>query len=248
KEAIKVNTRMVIITYASNVIGTINPVMEIGKECRERGVLFLVDAAQAAGIVPIDVKEERIDLMAASGHKGIFGPQGTGILCIGEGIDIRPLMEGGTAGGVEEEDQPLELPARLESGTLNTPGIGGLAEGIRFILKIGIHNRLKKEQELMKYLIEGFVKLDRVRIVGALDSDRVGLVSFIVEDMDPVEVGSILDRNYGIMVRAGLHCAYDAHKAIGTFPEGTVRVSPGYFNTIQDIETFLKAIEEIAGN
>ncbi len=247
KEAIRPETRMVIFTHASNVIGTLVPVEEIGDYLRQRGILLLVDAAQTAGLIPIDA--EKVDLLAAPGHKGLFGPQGSGILYVREGIEVEPLIEGGTGVDSSQEDQPRMLPEALESGTLNTPAIGGLCEGIRFINEVGIERIRKKEKELMAHLLEGLRGIKGVRVYGSpAVEDRAGLLSHTIDGMDPAEVGYLLDSRYSIMVRTGLHCSPSSHRTMGTFPGGTIRVSLSYMNDHDDVEAYLKALREICSS
>ncbi len=246
--AIRENTRMVILAHASNVLGVVNPVEEIGELVKDKGILFLVDAAQTAGIIPIDVEACSIDILATPGHKALFGPQGTGILYISDGIDVSPLMEGGTGVDSLEEEHPRILPEALESGTLNTPAISGLGEGIGFIKQVGINSIRKKEIELMDALIMGLERMDCIKIWGSKDaSRRAGLLTHSIDGIDPAVAGGILDDRYEIMVRTGLHCSPSSHRFLGTYPVGAIRVSLGYFNTLEDIDAYIRAVREIAG-
>lgn len=248
KKAIKGNTSLIVLTHASNVIGTIEPIGEIGALARERGIPFLLDAAQTAGSIPIDVNELNIDLLAAAGHKSLLGLQGTGLLYIAPHIDLVPLKEGGTGAGISGDEQPLELPDRFEAGTMNTPGIAGLGTGVEFILKEGPLAIRQKETSLIKRLIGGLAGEPLITIYGSLDAEkRVSLLSFNIRGIDSTEVAYRLDDEYGIMTRGGLHCAADAHKFLGTYPGGCVRISPGFFNTNEEIDTTIAAILEIAG-
>jgi cysteine desulfurase/selenocysteine lyase len=241
-------TRMIALSHCSNVTGTVQPIARIGRLARERGVLFLLDAAQSAGIIPIDVEELNIDLLAAPGHKGLLGPQGTGLLYVADGVELSPLIVGGTGGYSAGAEQPDAMPERYESGTLNTPGIAGLKAGVEFIVSTGIEAIRKKESLLVSLLREGLQSVEGIILhVHANPERHCGPVSFNIEGLDPSEIGFILDREYDISVRVGLHCAPDAHKTIGTYPEGTVRVSPGFFNTENEIEIFLDAVRHIAG-
>lgn len=239
--------KLVALTHASNVIGNITPVEEIFSYCRKRGIITLLDAAQTAGLIPIDVQKMNIDLMACPGHKALYGPQGTGFLYIKNGLELDTLKEGGTGTESSSIIQPMELPERYESGTLNMPGIAGLLAGIRFIKKIGMENIRNHELKLMRKLIEGLNNIKNVKLYGSLNPEKMtSTLSFNLINLDCSEVGFILDEVYNIYTRVGLHCAPLAHKTIGTFPNGTVRVSPGYFNTEGDIDEFLKAIKEIS--
>lgn len=237
--AIKKNTKMVCISHASNVFGAIQPIGEIGKACKSKGAMFMVDGAQTIGAVPFDVTESGVDILAATGHKALFGPQGTGFLYLAEGIDVVPLVDGGTG----EAGSPLEMPELLESGTMNTPGIGGLGAGVRFLLDERVEKIREKEESLVEAILEGFASMKGISVIGPKDaSRRAALVSFNIDGKKPGEVGLRLDDEAGIMIRCGTHCAPDAHRQSGTFPDGAARVSPGYFNTAQDIEEFLKAV------
>lgn len=247
KASIRQNSSLIVFTHASNVIGTIQPLKEIGAFAREKGIPFLVDAAQTAGSLPIDVEDMNIDLLVAAGHKSLFGPQGTGLLYIAPHIELEPLKYGGTGAGPVGDDQPLELPDRFEAGTMNTPGIAGLGAGVRFILETGLEEIREKEITLTGRLIDGLAGIDGITIYGPKESEkRASLVSFNIEGMDSSIVSFSLDNDYGIMSRAGLHCAPNAHSCLGTLPAGCVRFSPGYFNTVEEVDTVLAAIREIA--
>lgn len=238
--------KLIVLTHASNVIGNITPIEEIFSYCRKKGIITLLDAAQTAGLLPIDVQKINVDLMACPGHKSLYGLQGTGFLYIRNGLELDTLKEGGTGTESSSIIQPMELPERFESGTLNMPGIAGLLAGIKFIKKVGIENIRNHELKLMKRLIEGLKNIKNVKLYGSLIPEKMtSTLSFNLINLDCSEVGFILDEVYNIYTRVGLHCAPLAHKTIGTFPSGTVRVSPGYFNSEGDIDEFLKAIEEI---
>lgn len=241
--ALKKNTRMVSISHASNVFGAVQPLAEIGRLCQRHGVLFMVDGAQTVGAMPVDVREMGIDMLAATGHKALFGPQGTGFLYVGEGIEVEPFVDGGTG----EAGSPMEMPERLETGTMNTPGIGGLGEGINFLLEETVAKVREREEGFVRAILEGLSKIKGINVIGpAGAANRAALVSFNIEGRGPAEVGLRLDEEYGIMVRCGTHCAPDAHRQAKTFPDGAARVSPGYFNSEEDIETFLRAVKAIA--
>jgi cysteine desulfurase family protein len=247
--AIRNNTRLVAISHCSNVTGTIQPIEEIARFTRKAGVLLLVDAAQSAGSITLDMRSTNIDLLAAPGHKGLYGPQGTGFLYVAKGITLKPLIVGGTGGFSSSEEQPWELPERFESGTLNTPGIAGLKAGVEFVGSVGVEAIREKEATLVTHLIEGLTGLPGVVIFSPKEPGlRGGVVSFTAPGYDPADIGYRLDNEFDIAVRVGLHCAPMAHRTIGTYPHGTIRVSPGYFNTIDDIDGFLNAMGVILGH
>jgi cysteine desulfurase family protein len=237
-------TRLVVMTHASNVFGAILPIDEIGRVVRSRGALFMTDAAQTAGALPMDIGESEVDIVAGTGHKALYGPQGIGFLYLREGVEPRALIDGGTG----EFDDALDIPDRLETGTVNTPGIAGLGAGARYVLDRGVDAIRSREEAHIRALIDGLGRMGRVRIIGPTDArERVSLVSFAIDRMDAREAGRRLDEDYGIMVRCGAHCAIDAHKTAGTHPAGAIRVSPGYFTTPEEIAAFLKAVREISG-
>ncbi len=245
RAALRPGTRLVIVSHASNVTGAIQPIVDIAAMLHGHPALFLVDAAQSLGHVPIDVTCG-IDLLASSGHKGLLGPLGTGVLYIGENAqpDMTSFRQGGTGTTSEDDHQPLSLPAKYESGNLNVPGIVGLLAGVRFINERGISALRSHEQELSVRLISGLCQLEQVTLYGpAAEDDRVGVVSFNLAEQDPHEVASLLDATAGIEVRSGLHCAARMHAALGTLAlNGTVRLSVGPFNTADEIDTALDAI------
>jgi cysteine desulfurase / selenocysteine lyase len=246
--AINKKTRLVAVNHASNVIGTINPVAKIAAAAHDRGVPVLVDASQTAGTVSINVEESGIDLLACPGHKGLFGPQGTGFLYVAPHINLRPILFGGTGSRSDMEDMPDFLPDRHEAGTLNTPGIAGLNAGVLFLLRTGVENVFSHEDLLCKMFIEGLSDIPGAKVYGP-DSctRRAAVISFNIGDIDPSTIGNRLDAEFDIAVRVGIHCAPGAHRTIGTYPRGTVRVSPGYFTKQEDIETALEALKRIAG-
>jgi cysteine desulfurase family protein len=243
---IRPETKLVAVNHCSNVTGTLQPIAEIGAICRAHDLLFLVDAAQSAGSLPIDVAMANIDLLAAPGHKGLYGPPGTGFLYLGERACPDPLLVGGTGSRSADLDQPLELPERYESGTPNTPGIAGLGAGVAFIQQVGRENIRRHEQALVEQLLAGLHEIPGLHLFGPdAGVERGAVVSFTIDGHDPSVIGFRLDHEFGICVRTGLHCAPLAHRTIGTFPEGTIRVSPGYFNTSADIEQFLAALRSL---
>jgi cysteine desulfurase family protein len=244
--AITEDTKLVVITHASNVNGVIQPVEEYGAIARRHNIIFMVDAAQTAGKYPIDVEESNIDLLAFSGHKGLFGPPGTGALYIGNRVELDSLREGGTGSYSEQEEQPIILPDRYESGTLNGVGISGLGAGLKFIFDEGLERISAHEQSLTNRLVEGLLHIQRIILYTAKDgAKQVPVISFNIEGYEPGEAGAILDQAFDIKVRTGLHCAPAAHRILGTLPLGTIRLSPGYLNTMDEIELTVKAIERI---
>jgi cysteine desulfurase family protein len=239
--------KLVVLAHASNVTGAVNPLRELGAVCRARGALFLVDAAQTAGSLPIDIAGDRIDLLAFPGHKGLLGPQGTGGLYIAPGAEPEPLAEGGTGTDSRSLEQPRACPERYESGTRNTPGIAALGAALRYILDRGLGSIEAAESLLLARLVEGLSRIEGVRLFGPPPgARRAGAVSILVRGFDPAEAAAVLDREFGIAVRAGLHCAPDAHATMGTLDGGTVRISPGLFTTGEEIELCLEALAQIA--
>lgn len=245
KGEIKDNTKMIIINHASNVLGSVQDIETIGKIAKENGIIFMVDGSQSAGVIPIDVESSHIDLLAFPGHKGLLGPQGTGGLFIRDGIKLENFKEGGTGSNSHFMTQPDFMPDKFESGTLNTPGIAGLCEGLKFIKKIGIDNIHKAEKELMNQLLEEFRKLPYIKLYGSDSTkEKSALISFNIDGIDASIVGEELNEN-GIAVRTGYHCTPLIHELIGTEYVGTVRVSPGYFNISKDIEALLEIVKKI---
>ncbi|SET71997.1 cysteine desulfurase family protein [Natronincola peptidivorans] len=246
ERAIKENTKLIVVTHASNVTGTIMPIEEIGEIAKRKNVLFLVDAAQTAGVYDIDVKNMNIDLLATAGHKGLMGPQGTGILFIGEGVEVKHFKEGGTGSKSQELTQPLMLPDRYESGTPNTPGIAGLTAGIEFILKEGLDKIRKHEEEITSCFLEGVKNIPGIIIYGKQDATKqAAVVSINIGEEDSSEIGYVLDKVFDVGIRPGLHCAPMAHKTIGTLEQGTVRFSFGYFTTKEEVKIAIEAIRNI---
>ncbi|NTU47420.1 MAG: aminotransferase class V-fold PLP-dependent enzyme [Syntrophobacteraceae bacterium] len=238
--------RLVALSHASNVNGTLQPVSEIAGLCDEAGVPLLLDAAQTAGLQHIAPVDWNLGMLACSGHKGLLGPQGTGVLYVRKDLDVSPLLEGGTGSRSEEDVQPEFCPDRFESGTLNLPGIAGLAAGIDFILEKGMANLRAHELKLASTLEEGLSEMQRIRVFRP-KTRGTGVVSFAVETMSPGDVAHLLDEAFDIAVRAGLHCAPLAHRTIGSFPQGTVRVSPGFSSTHEDMSRFLEAMGTLVG-
>ncbi len=242
-------TRLLLVNHCSNVIGSIQPLTGLGRWCKEHDVLFMLDGAQSAGSIPIDLKALEVDLFAAPGHKGLLGPQGTGFLYVNEGIELTPLLYGGTGANSHSDVQPEFLPERLESGTFNLPGLAGLYAALQFLQQTGIEQIRARETELIEKILSGLRNIETVKLYGPDDAMlRAGAISFNLMKYDPSEVGFLLDQQEKISVRVGLHCAPDAHRTIGTYPHGTIRVSPGYFTTETEIDCFLLAIQRFAEN
>jgi len=249
KRNIKSNTRMFVCTLSSNVNGIIMPIKKIGEIAKKRNVIFLVDASQGAGTLEVDVEYNHIDMLAFPGHKSLLGPQGTGGLYVGEGIRINSILQGGTGSSSENLFQPKIFPDALESGTLNTPGIVGLGQGIGFINSFGLVNMKKYKSLLINKICYGLSHINGVIIYSKKESSsNSGIVAFNLKGARSSEVSYILDKTYGIASRAGLHCAPMAHQTIGTINGGVVRISIGCFNKYEEIDTLLGALDEISKN
>lgn len=246
EKEIKDNTKLIVFNHASNVLGTIQPIDEIGKIAKKNNILFLVDAAQTAGVIDIDVNKSNIDLLAFTGHKSLLGPMGTGGLIVNCDYDIKPLKAGGTGGDSAYEYQPDYYPNKLETGTLNVSGIAGLKEAIRFINKETIQKIHKKETEVVDYAIDKLSNVKNIEIYGPKKSDDiVGVISFNLKNKRAEDVVNELDLKHNIMLRAGLHCAPNAHELIGTKEIGSIRIGIGYFNEKHEVDTLVYALNEI---
>jgi len=245
--AFKTNTKLVVTLHASNVTGTLLPVKEIGQIAHEHNTYYLLDAAQTAGVFPIDVRRQSVDLLAFPGHKGLLGPQGTGGLIVRPRIRLEPLIYGGTGSLSEEDRQPDFLPDALESGTLNAVGITGLGAGVRYILNEGMDRIRVREQVLCRKLWNGLKEIQGVKLYGSdMVERRSPIVAFNIGDMDSVEASFRLEERAGVIARAGLHCAAHAHRMFGTLEQGVVRFSPSHFTSEEEIETTLQAVKELA--
>ena len=248
---IRPNTVALIINHASNVCGTIQPLESIGPICKAHNLQFIVDAAQTAGVIPIDVKACHIDALCFTGHKGLLGPQGIGGIILTKEMaqTLTPLIAGGTGSFSHLETMPTNMPDAFEAGTLNLPGIIGLNEGLSYIESQGIENIHNHELALTKAFLEGLQSITGVNIIGKQDIlDRTAVVSITIDDMDPASIAYELESIYRIMTRVGLHCAPRAHQTLGTYPEGTVRFSFGYTNTYEDVKSALSALHRIVKN
>lgn len=247
EKAITPRTSLVAMTHASNVTGAIQPIPEHGRIASAYGIAFMVDAAQTAGKHPLDVVSSHIDLLACSGHKGLLGPPGTGLLYIGDAVQLDSLREGGTGTQSELEEQPDTLPDKYESGTSNSVGISGLGAGMKYLLQEGLDNIVAHEEILMGLLIDGLEQIPNVAVYAApAGIEQMPVVSCIIDGYTAGEVGILLDQAFDIKVRSGLHCSPAAHKTLGTYPGGTVRFSPGCFTTQEDINRTIEAVQAIA--
>ena len=248
---IRPNTVALIINHASNVCGTIQPLESIGSICKTHNLQFIVDAAQTAGVIPIDVKACHIDALCFTGHKGLLGPQGIGGIILTKEMaqNLTPLIAGGTGSFSHLETMPTHMPDAFEAGTLNLPGIIGLNEGLSYIESQGMENIHNHELALTQAFLEGLQSIDVVNIIGKQDiQDRTAVVSITIDSMDPASIAYELESTYHIMTRVGLHCAPRAHQTLGTYPEGTVRFSFGYANTHEDVVSALSALHRILKN
>jgi cysteine desulfurase family protein len=249
RKALRKNTKLVIVNHGSNVIGVVQDLKAIGAVCKEAGVPFAVDTAQTAGVLPIDMAECHISFLSFTGHKGLMAPTGTGGICVADDAEIRGTIYGGT--GVRSADpyHLTEYPYRLEAGTQNLAGIAGLSAGLDWIEQRGLDNIYRHEMELMTLLQNGLAEIDGVTICGTRSLvRRVATLSVTVDGYDPSDIGTILDVDYGIQTRTGLHCAPLIHEHIGTTPRGSVRFSVGPFNTREHVETAIRAVTEVAAD
>ncbi len=245
--ALRPDTRLVVFTAASNVTGVLTPVLEVGEELRRRGIRFLVDGAQVAGHLPVLLDDAPIDLWACPGHKGLLGPQGVGLLYVAPGVEMEPLLLGGSGVRSEEETPPGELPERFEAGTLNTPGILGLGAAAAFLADQGLGALRAREVERHAQLVEGLRGIKGLELFTADDPTRgVGVVALRVAGWPSGAVAEILDQRFGVCVRGGLHCAPLAHAALGTAPDGAARLSLGPFTTRQEVEAGVEALRWVA--
>lgn len=246
EKAIRPETKLIVITAASNVLGTLQPIKEIGEIARKNNLLFLVDAAQVLGVVPMDVQEMKIDLLASSGHKGLMGPHGTGLLYVNDRVKLKSWREGGTGGDSLSIFQPDFLPTQLEAGTHNLVGIAGLGAALDYLAEETTQKIREQETILLTKLLKNLSEIPEVTLYGTLDiAKKVGVQAFSIKGYSSDEVATILDEHFDIAVRGGLHCAPLLHQALGTVDNGLVRVSIGAFNTLEEIESFILAIKEI---
>ena len=248
KNHIRPNTKAIIMLHASNVCGTILPLYEVGKLCKENNLTFIIDSAQTAGVSDIDYKKINADAIAFTGHKGLLGPQGTGGFIISDKLakSMETLICGGTGSDSKSEKQPEYMPDKYEPGTMNLPGIFGLNKSLKYIIKTGIKSIRDRELELTGQFLEGVTNMKDIRIVGLSGiKERTAVVSLDFTRKDNGEVAYLLDRDYGIMTRCGLHCSPSAHRTLETFPQGTVRFSFSHFNTFNEVKYALESIHQI---
>jgi len=250
ERALRPETIMIVMTHASNVVGTLMPVKEVAEIARAHGLLLLVDAAQSAGALPMDFESSGADLLAFSGHKALYGPTGTGGLLIGRRVDLagfEPLTRGGTGSDSDAELQPEFLPDKFESGTMNAVGLAGLEAGVRWLREQGVEEIRSREHRLTARLLEGLSEIRGVGVKGTGDaSKQLPVVSFTIAGLDPGEIGLRLDNEFGIAARVGLHCSPATHQTLGTFPTGAVRLSLGAFNSASEVDHTLRAVQELA--
>ena len=241
------NTKAVVCTHASNLTGNMLDIARIGAMAHAHGALLVVDASQTAGAAPIDMQKMGIDVLCFTGHKGLMGPQGTGGLCIRPGVELRPLLRGGTGVHSYDREQPQEYPARLEAGTLNGHGLAGLHAALDFILRQGAESIGARERQLMRRFYEGVKDVDGVCVYGDFsDFVRAPVVSLNIRDAESSMVADALAEDYDIAVRAGAHCAPRMHEALGTVEQGAVRFSFSHYNTEEEVDTAIRAIRELA--
>lgn len=240
------NTAFVVINHASNVTGNVNDICKIGKKCRQYGVKMIVDASQTAGHININMKRDFIDILCFTGHKGLFGPQGTGGILVDKDVKVEPLKSGGTGVLSTLKNQPANYPEHLEAGTLNSHGIAGLLTAVKWIRETGEQKVADIALNLSNIFYDGIKEIDGVKIYGDFNGDRVPVVSINVRDYDSAELGGFLYDNYGIFTRSGIHCAPLIHKELGTEKTGAVRFSFSYFNTEKDVETAIEAVRKAA--
>lgn len=246
KKEITANTKAIVVTHGSNVTGAITPIEQIGEIAHNHNLYFVVDASQTAGVLSIDMEAMYIDCLAFPGHKGLLGPQGTGVLIVKDPTMLTPLIYGGTGGFSELVDQPEKSPERFESGTLNTPGIAGLLAGVKEVEQIGLEKIFAHEWELTNYFLQELQTLTAVEVFGPpIEQQRLAVVPFKITGLDDHEATTIFDQHYHIGLRAGLHCAPMIHETLGTIATGSIRASFGYYNTLDEVKRFVEAIKEV---
>ena len=248
EKLIKENTKAIVCTHASNLVGNVLDVKKIGSIAKKHNLIFIVDASQSAGVFEIDMQDMNIDILCFTGHKGLLGPQGTGGICVREGIDVRPLKVGGSGVNTFSKEQPVEMPTHLEAGTLNGHAIAGLNAALDYLKEEGIDNIQKREEELMFRFYNGIKDIKDIKIFGNFENKRAAIVTFNVGDIDSAAFSDELSFAYDISTRAGAHCAPLMHKAMNTVEQGAVRFSFSHYNTEEEIDTAIKAVKEIAAS
>lgn len=248
EKLIKENTKAIVCTHASNLVGNVLDVKKIGSIAKKHNLIFIVDASQSAGVFNIDMQDMNIDILCFTGHKGLLGPQGTGGICVREGIDVRPLKVGGSGVNTFSKEQPVEMPTHLEAGTLNGHAIAGLNAALDYLKEEGIDNIQKREEELMFRFYNGIKDIKDIKIFGNFENKRAAIVTFNVGDIDSAAFSDELSFAYDISTRAGAHCAPLMHKAMNTVEQGAVRFSFSHYNTEEEIDTAIKAVKEIAAS
>ena len=247
ERAVKDNTKAVVCTHASNLTGNMIDLNKAGEITKRHGLLLVVDASQTAGVWPVDVQEQGIDVLCFTGHKGLLGPQGTGGMYVRTGVDIRPLLSGGSGIDTYNPHHPSQMPTALEAGTLNGHGIAGLGAAVTYLEETGLNVIRKKEQSLMRRFYEGISTIPGIKVYGDFSTnDRAAIVSFNIGDYDSSEVSDELNVEYGIVTRPGAHCAPLMHKALGTVEQGAVRFSFSHYNTEEEVDAAIRAVEELA--
>ena len=246
-EAVRPNTKAFVCTHGSNLTGNVPDIRQIGKIARDRGLLFVVDASQTAGVFDIDVQKMNIDILCFTGHKGLLGPQGTGGMYVRTGVNVRPLKSGGSGVKTFEKKHPAQMPTALEAGTLNGHGLAGLGAAVDYLNQKGITSIRKKEQELMEKFYLGVRDIPGVKVYGDFRTmERCAIVTLNIRDYDSGEVGDALYMDYGIAARTGAHCAPLMHQSLGTAEQGAVRFSFSHFNTEEEIQRGIDAVRELA--
>ena len=243
---IRPETRAIVCTHASNLTGNAVDIGRVGEIAHAHGLTFIVDASQTAGVLPIDMAAQHIDILCFTGHKSLMGPQGTGGLCLGERVNLRPWKVGGTGVQTYSRSQPEQLPTLLEAGTLNGHGIAGLSAALDYIRKVGMDTIREKEEALMRRFYAGVSAIPGVKVYGNFAAPRTAVAALNIRDYDSGEVADALSQDYGIATRSGAHCAPRMHRALGTEHQGAVRFSFGWFNTEAEIDTAIQAVKELA--
>ena len=247
EKEIKKNTKAIVCTHGSNLTGNVVDIGRVGAIAKKHGLLFMVDASQTAGVFEIDIEKMNIDILCFTGHKGFFGPQGTGGMYVREGVDVKPLLSGGSGVQTYSKKHPVQMPTALEAGTLNAHGLAGLLAAVTYIKETGMENIRNKERELMWHFYKQVKEIPGITIYGDFENkERCAIVTLNVRDYDSSEVSDALAMDYGISTRPGAHCAPLMHGALETVDQGAVRFSFSHFNTMEEVDLAVKALKEIA--